>query len=461
MSSSFPRLTELVSSRTLQRLQDNFAEALGISAQILDVDGKELTKGRLNSEFLASNCHASTPGALRAIEKQRTYVYECQQGVFSFATPIMVEGRPVGLIKGGQVRLGNPDLKECKYRAEEIGVTFDVYLEAYLSLPLFTRERLEAAADLLRMVASTISTMAYAGFSAEEEIQQVTYINDLLEAEVRRKTQDLALVNERYRSLMENAEDIIYTIDAEGILTSVNSAVTRMIGYEREEIVGHHFKEFVWPEDADKMTDSFMEILNGEKVGTSGMEFRLGHKKGGYRWVELNSRGIKNNDGELVEIEGILRDVTRTHEERHMMEASERKYRSLFENSSKPIFLLDAKKGTCLNVNEAMAEFLGYSEVSEMEGRPATDFIPSEFHEEYKNLVQQWLNTQDFTLEESVVAFLTKEGTNMIGNVTFSKITRDMYMGVLWHQNQDRSFLLQRIVERSPHAQKLLRLLKK
>lgn len=186
-----PSLVELVSPRTLQRLQDTLGEAVGISSSIMDLAGKLVTKGRYNDEFLASRCHLSDVEAMKAIQRGKPHIYECQGGVYSFAAPIMVEGKPIALIKGGQVRLANPDLKVCKQRAAALGITLDQYLEHYLSLPLFTRERLMAAAELLTMVASTISSMAYAGLVAEHQMNQVIYVNELLEAEMKRLAREV------------------------------------------------------------------------------------------------------------------------------------------------------------------------------------------------------------------------------------------------------------------------------
>ena len=458
MSSALPSLVELVSPRTLQRLQDNFAEALGISAAILDLNGDPLTQGRFNSDFLATRCAATRHEFMKAVELRKTHIYECQSGVFSFAAPIMVDGRPIGIIKGGQVRLGNPDLKLCKHRAEALNVTFDEFLEAFLSLPLFTRERLEASADLLRMVASTISTMAYAGLSAEEEIQQVTYINDLLEAEVKRKTVYLERANARYRTLFENAEDVIYTVDTKGIITSINPSVSRMTGYEPTEVIGRHFSEFLYSEDIKAVENSFGDILKGTKAGTSALEFRLSHKKGGVRWVELNSRAICNASGQLLEIEGILRDITLAHEYVENIEASEKKYRLLFENSSKPTVLFN-RQGICLNVNKAMASFLGYDSSKDMEGRAVLDFIPSEFHDDYERVVQSKIMGKERSWENALVVLVKKNGEKVVTDVTLSNVSDDIFMGVLWHQRQRRSFLA-KAISRHWQSEKLSQILK-
>jgi PAS domain S-box-containing protein len=455
--SSLPPLTELVSPRTLQRLQDNFAEALGISSVILNLEGRPITNGRFNSDFLSKNCEVGSLESLKAVERRKTHIFECQSGIFSFAAPIMVEGRPVGLIKGGQVRLGNPDLKLCKLRAEQLNVSFDYFLEEYLNLPLFNRDRLSAAADLLGMMASTISTMAYAGLSAEEEIQQVTYINDLLEAEVKRKTRDLELVKERYRTLIENAEDVIYTMDNEGIMTSINPAISKVIGYDPDEIVDEHFSEFIHPDDLDRIRVSFTDIITGRKVGSSGLEFRLVHKKGGDRWVQLNSRAIRNSEGQMVEIEGIFRDITGAREAMQAMELSERKYRLLFENTSKPVFLL-SKDGKCLNANTALANLLGYSEISDLENCDVRQFIPEEFVDDYEKVMKGIFMSGEVEWDGAIVVLLTKEGTKIVVDVSFTKITDDLFMGVLWHQNQKRSFLA-KAVAKHRQSEKLSRLL--
>jgi|GEM_PF-1504000 len=451
-SFSNKRLIDFVSPRTLQRLQDNFANAMGISAAIYDLQGNPITKARVNNEMLSSICGASKREAMKAVDRRKVYIYECQSGVYSFAAPIMVEGNPVAFFKGGQVRLGNPDIKMCKERSEDLDLPFDEYLEAYLGLPLFTRERLEAAAELLKMVVSTISTMAYGGASTEEELQQVTYINDLLEAEVKRQTMNLEQVKERYRLLFENAEDVIYTVSAEGILTSINSAIVKVTGYEPSEVIDRHFSEFVAPSDLDRVKASFAAILAGEKMGTSGLQFELLHKKGGTRCVELNSRGIRDFDGNLLEIEGVLRDVTGTLDSQRAIEASERKYRLLFENSSKPIFLLN-RKGVCVNVNKALVSFLGYEARDSFEGKEVKSFIPSELHEEYERVAKRYFASNDFEDNPALLVLLTRAGEKKIVDVSLSMISEDLYMGIVWPRKQEPSRLARRI-RTHPHFEK-------
>jgi PAS domain S-box-containing protein len=421
------KLTDLVSLRTLQRLQDNFSQALGISAHILDLDAEPITKSYYNSSFLAKICSTDQKALLKAIHRDKPYIYECKGRLFSFAVPILVQGKAIALIKGGQVRLGNPNLKECKQLATEFNVDFDDYLEAYLSLPFFTKERLLASANLLKLVSSTISSMAFLGISAEEEIQQVTYINDLLEQEVRRKTWDLERANKRYRMLIENAEDIIYTVDSAGILTSINSAVLRIAGYDPSEVIGESFSSFIQSDYLDLLSESFVEIVKGNKSGTAGLEFQILHKNGGVRWVELNSRAVRDKKGEFIEIEGVLRDITRSHEERGVLDVQ---FKEFFDASLDALFLID-DNGKCLDMNESLLQLLGYSELGQVDDLFFLNFVPLEFRSEYIEVARAFMGNKKLKSTQIEIVFLSQEGTHVPTKGTLTRLNKGHCFGMV------------------------------
>lgn len=54
---------------------------------------------------------------------------------------------------------------------------------------------------------------------------------------------------EKYRDLVENIDDVIYSVDAEGVLSYVSPAIESLIGIPASEVVGRHFAEFIHPED--------------------------------------------------------------------------------------------------------------------------------------------------------------------------------------------------------------------
>lgn len=112
---------------------------------------------------------------------------------------------------------------------------------------------------------------------------------------------------ERYRELFENANDIVYTHDLDGNLTSLNRAAERIIGYPRSEALGMKFTDLVAPEyleTARKMIDPQvareipvtydLEIVSGD-----GHRVALG----------ISTRPIFR-EGKAVAIQGIARDIT-------------------------------------------------------------------------------------------------------------------------------------------------------
>ena len=84
----------------------------------------------------------------------------------------------------------------------------------------------------------------------------------------------LEVTEERYRYLVENSPDIIYTLDSEGNFTFISDAVERLLGYKPEDLVGKHYSTIIHEDDLEKAKWFFNERRTGERA-TSGIELRL------------------------------------------------------------------------------------------------------------------------------------------------------------------------------------------
>ncbi len=84
----------------------------------------------------------------------------------------------------------------------------------------------------------------------------------------------LEVTEERYRYLVENSPDIIYTLDAEGNFTFISDAAERLLGYRPEELIGKHYTAIIHEEDLEKAKWFFNERRTGERA-TTGIELRL------------------------------------------------------------------------------------------------------------------------------------------------------------------------------------------
>lgn len=165
-------LADVIDIAFLQRFQDNFAEAVGVASITVDLQGNPVTTPSKFTTFCMEHTRGSAIGNKRCMECDRTggeesartgnpAIYECHAGLIDFAAPIMLEGRQIGSIIGGQVLTSSPD--ESKYRkiASEIEVDGDSYIEALEKIKPLTRERIESAANVLFDVANSMSRSGY------------------------------------------------------------------------------------------------------------------------------------------------------------------------------------------------------------------------------------------------------------------------------------------------------------
>ncbi len=124
-----------------------------------------------------------------------------------------------------------------------------------------------------------------------------------------RERAETALIEseERYRELVENANDIVFTLDLQGLMTSVNKAVELATGFSQTELVGMNMSEFLTPEStatARRMTEN---KLAGEPRTNYEVDVRT--KDGRSLTLEISSRLLIRN-GEPIGVQGVARDIT-------------------------------------------------------------------------------------------------------------------------------------------------------
>jgi PAS domain S-box-containing protein len=125
-----------------------------------------------------------------------------------------------------------------------------------------------------------------------------------------RKAAEAALVQSeaRYRAMVDNANDIVATLDLDFRFTSVNPAVTRILGYAPEEILGTPLSRLV-PEQQLPMHQSMLQRKLGGETATQ-YEMELLGKDGRHFTLEVSSTLIFDGAGNPTAIHAIARDVT-------------------------------------------------------------------------------------------------------------------------------------------------------
>ncbi|HEV7843416.1 MAG TPA: PAS domain S-box protein, partial [Pyrinomonadaceae bacterium] len=148
--------------------------------------------------------------------------------------------------------------------------------------------------------------------------------------ERKRAQEELARSEEKYRSLLENANDIIYSHDLEGQYLTINRACEEVTGYTRKEILGGlNIAQVVVPEHLERAKE--MTLLKLTDPSPTVYEVDIFTKDRRRITLEVSTR-IAYRDGQPVAVEGIGRDITeRKRIERAREELLEREQRARLE----------------------------------------------------------------------------------------------------------------------------------
>jgi PAS domain S-box-containing protein/putative nucleotidyltransferase with HDIG domain len=111
-----------------------------------------------------------------------------------------------------------------------------------------------------------------------------------------------------YRSLFESANDAIFLINLEGQYAAANQQAADLLGYDRDELTGKHLREFVRPDEHPDSEEKKRVLLDGQTLPIYERTMRA--KSGAEIPVEINASLIRDNDGEPLFIQSVVRDIS-------------------------------------------------------------------------------------------------------------------------------------------------------
>ena len=114
----------------------------------------------------------------------------------------------------------------------------------------------------------------------------------------------------RYRSLFENANDAIATFILDGVITIVNRAAERLLGWSREELIGQHVSKVATPASVALAEGRARRFLAGERPPSATFEGELVRRDGRVLPIEARTRIVRDAQGRPQGFQGIYRDLT-------------------------------------------------------------------------------------------------------------------------------------------------------
>ncbi len=202
--------------------------------------------------------------------------------------------------------------------------------------------------------------------------------------EKKRAEEALRASEEKYRILHEFAGEAIFTYTLDLKLLEVNRTACEFVGKSREELLGQDVLELgvLHPEDKERAIKNLKLIMQGGRERESIVDkLRFKGRHGFYHTFLVTSTPVVRN-GEIVAITNVCRDITLEERLHAELEASERKYRFLFNAGNDAIFVYrispEGRPGNFIESNQLASVLTGYSRAELMELTPVDLVVPEE-----------------------------------------------------------------------------------
>ncbi|QKQ72437.1 PAS domain S-box protein [Nostoc sp. TCL240-02] len=202
-----------------------------------------------------------------------------------------------------------------------------------------------------------------------ERTAELVMSNVLLQQEISdRQRAEFALRQSEnlYRQLVESQIDILIRIDLQGQITFANMAACQTFGWKQDEFHGQSFWQFFHPDDLPQVMENITALGSSSQplINSERLIFTVK----GIRWFQWNAIAIHNDKGEVVEIQGVGRDITEQQaalHQRQLAEAalhqSEEKFRTFAENTHAVIWIASPGSFQTLYVSPAYEKIWGRS----------------------------------------------------------------------------------------------------
>ena len=165
---------------------------------------------------------------------------------------------------------------------------------------------------------------------------------------------------ERYRDLVENANDIVFSLDLEGNVTSINRAVESLTGYTQKELIGMNMSEFLTPVSTASAREMTQRKLAGEE--RTNYEVEVTAKDGRLFTLEISSR-LAINHGKPIGVQGVGRDITTRRRAEEALRQADQRALSEYERLLEKVAALAQTLGTA---RDLLAIFRGLREFTSL-----------------------------------------------------------------------------------------------
>ena len=182
----------------------------------------------------------------------------------------------------------------------------------------------------------------------------------------------LSLVQTRYKYLVDNSPDIIYTLDHRGEFTFVNETVNSLLGFNPDQLIGKHYSSIIHEEDIDRFTYHFNEKRTGKRaVPTTGIRLKYYKNGNGTEKVRNNTLAVElravgiydkpadSKDKHFMGTYGVIRDISLRLKSEKALRESKKRLNNILNSIQAGIILSNFKTHEILYANYAALKMIG------------------------------------------------------------------------------------------------------
>jgi PAS domain S-box-containing protein len=173
--------------------------------------------------------------------------------------------------------------------------------------------------------------------------------------------ESLKASEDKYRTMIEQSNDLIWTLDLDGNFIFANEVAVKTIGLNFEEWIGKSFIPLILPEDVSMISDIFQRLTKGESIKH---ELRFKKQDESILTISVNTSPIYVS-GKIEGVVSFGRDITDQKTAEQALRASEELYRNLVERIPDGVYK-STPDGKFIEINPAMVQLLGYENKEEL-----------------------------------------------------------------------------------------------
>jgi len=223
----------------------------------------------------------------------------------------------------------------------------------------------------------------------------------LLRQQVRARTRHLVQANaslresaERQSITLKSIGDAVIVTDAQGRVELLNPVAETLTGWKSEEARGKPLLEvfrIINAQTNEDMTNPVEKVLAGDKVVVLASHTVLIARDGSERRIADSAAPIRDDEGRVIGVVLVFRDVTEDYRAREALRQSEENYRKLFEDHAAVKLIIDPDTGDIVDANTAAASYYGWSryELRQMKIHQINTLSPEEVKKEIEKAKAQ------------------------------------------------------------------------